>query len=189
MKHLVEDNGAPSNPQVALEVQKVHELAASILMRRPRRGESRIPRRNGAIVTTVESLLAETGEALTAGQIHAACLEQVGRVPLATIEDLLWKHARTERIVRIRRGLYASRSSGLVTIPPLNRTVAEVLTTAGRPMSLGEIHARCQAVLRIPVRYSAVKSSAARLVLQGRLERAGHGVYAAYGGGNATDRR
>ncbi len=173
----MELNGALSNPRAVLELWKLSALFVSVLTRDPRkRDPAQVDPRCGEITDTVEKMLTETGAALHVSEIKHAVERRLAReISLATIEDLLHKHARTGRILKVRRGIYASPSSGHYSCPPIVETVVDVLGRTGRPMKLKAIHAECETMLGGPVSYQAVKSTVCRY--RNRIVRVAYGWY------------
>jgi len=126
----VELNGALSNPFVKGKFPDLAKLAALVKRLRARQaahsGDScrgkprseppaaadkrlRLPRRQGAVLASVTTVLERTDQPMLVGEVHAAVERLLGElVPRSSVKDALSAHAigGNRQFRRIRRGCY-----------------------------------------------------------------------------------
>lgn len=108
----MELSGAFSNPQVRLETPRLAALKDKLLTRHPRRHEPAPNRRNLPRTTvpaakTITRVLQQAEEPMSVQRIHVACEQLLGQpVVYGTVRDWLSDNAKTDKVARVKHGIY-----------------------------------------------------------------------------------
>ncbi len=108
----MELSGAFSNPQVRLETPRLAALKDKLHTRaspqpEPFPNKRSLPRTTVPVAKTIIHVLEQAGDPMSVQRIHRACEQLIGRpVVYGTVRDWLSDNAKTNKVTRVKHGIY-----------------------------------------------------------------------------------